>query len=126
MIRRAMYAHSHERRHTAFDVTLAYLRRLLALVAVAALLGALYVAISPVLPDDLLPWTSESAPVLSDPQPLPPRPVSAPALVPGWAWEMHAWHSTPGPERDARPAGAPERLPAWYWEWRAWRTALAP
>ena len=120
-----MYAHPEQRRNHALDVALAFLRRLFVFVAIAAALGALYVAISPVLPADLLPWRAEPAPVVTEPQPLPPRPESAPALIPAWAWDMHAWHSTPGSERGARPANAPQRMPGWYWEWREWRIALS-
>lgn len=56
---------------------------------------------------------------------VPPRPESAPARIPRWAWGMHEWLLTPVGERGTRPADAPRRLPDWYWEWREWRLALA-
>lgn len=55
---------------------------------------------------------------------MPPRPESAPARIPQWAWQMHEWHLTSVGERGPRPADAPRRIPDWYWEWREWRLAL--
>jgi hypothetical protein len=52
---------------------------------------------------------------------LPARPAQLPSFIPGWAWEMNAWHETRGSERGPRPHGAPNPLPAWYWTWHAWR-----
>jgi len=55
---------------------------------------------------------------------LPARPPKLPAFIPGWAWEMNAWHETKGSERGPRPHGAPNPLPKWYWAWHAWRTQV--
>jgi hypothetical protein len=105
-----------------FRVALLYGRRLLALLAVAAVIGGIYVGISPLLPAEWLPWEDETSATVTPP---PPRPASAPAQIPPWAWELNAWHSAPATVRGARPADAPARVPAWYWEWREWRLALA-
>jgi hypothetical protein len=99
-------------------------RRLLAVAAAAALLGALFFSISPVLPAEWVPWRATESSTLPA-APLPTRPESAPNRIPGWAWALHAWHSTPAAQRDERPRGAPARVPAWYWEWRAWRLAVS-
>ena len=107
---------------TVFEHVIVNVRRLLALAAAAALLAALFFAISPVLPAQWVPWRTEVA--LPEPV-LPARPASAPAAIPGWAWEMHAWHATRPADRGRRPRGAPQRLPEWYWEWRAWRIAVS-
>jgi hypothetical protein len=55
---------------------------------------------------------------------LPARPAEVPSFIPGWAWEMNAWHETKGSERGRRPSGAPNPLPEWYWTWHAWRTQV--
>lgn len=55
---------------------------------------------------------------------LPARPANLPSFIPGWAWEMSAWHETKGSERGRRPHGAPHPLPKWYWAWHAWRTQV--
>lgn len=54
----------------------------------------------------------------------PPRPESAPARIPEWAWGMHRWHDDR--HGNVRPLDAPLTMPAWYWEWRAWRKAFSP
>lgn len=100
-----------------------YALRLLALVAVAGLIGALYVAASPVLPEEWLPWRSTDAEATATAPP-PPRPETAPARIPAWAWSLHAWHSAEAEKKGPRPAAAPKRVPAWYWDWRAWRLAV--
>jgi hypothetical protein len=107
---------------TAVEHALVLGRRMLAAVAAAALLGALFFSVSPVLPADWVPWRAET--VLPEPV-LPARPASIPAHVPGWAWEMQAWHAQRPIDRGRRPRGAPQRLPEWYWEWRAWRAAVS-
>jgi hypothetical protein len=109
-------------RRSPFRVVLVYVRRLLALLAVAAVLVGIYVGASPLLPDRWLLWKDEPAATVA---PLPPRPASAPAAIPGWAWKLHAWHSAAAAERGPRPEAAPRRVPAWYWEWREWRLAVS-
>lgn len=61
----------------------------------------------------------------ASPAPAVERPLSVPARVPPWAWELHRWQLTSPAARGERPSGAPARLPGWYWDWRAWRLALA-
>jgi hypothetical protein len=99
---------------------LRYSARLFAVAAYGAALFIAYQLISPVLPER--GGTASPAATASEPI---PRPASAPARVPEWAWAMHRWHSTPAAERGARPQGAPQRLPAWYWDWREWRLSVA-
>ena len=53
----------------------------------------------------------------------PPRPGSAPAQIPAWAWGMYRWHDDR--HGNVRPLAAPRTMPRWYWEWREWRTTLA-
>lgn len=115
---------THYEHRTALDALGVYARRLLALLAIAAVLGALFAAVSPLLPNEWVPWQSsrDAAPAVA---PLPPRPATAPARIPTWAWALHSWHSTAPAERGARPVAAPARVPAWYWDWRAWRLAVA-
>lgn len=111
--------------------TLRLARRLAALgaFAVAAFVAYTFVA-SPLLDRDEEAATVEeaapgaaAAPVVEE-EPLP-RPESAPARIPPWAWELNEWHSTSGAERGPRPEAAPTPVPGWYWEWRSWRAELA-
>ena len=94
-----------------------WLGRLAATIAVALAGFAGYLVIEASLRSD--------APAAS-PAPTVERPVSVPAHVPRWAWELHQWQLQRPAERGERPAAAPVRVPAWYWDWRAWRLALAP
>lgn len=101
---------------------LRYLRRLAALVGLAAAALALWLVLSPVLPSRYAwsPFTSASgAPAAKAAAPkAPPRPAGIPARIPGWAWKLHEWllagHGT-------RPAAAPSHVPQWFWTWRKWR-----
>jgi hypothetical protein len=92
--------------------------RLLATAALATVAFAGYLVVEASL-------RSDAAPV-PPPTPTLERPASAPARIPGWAWELHRWQLTKPIARGERPASAPASVPSWYWDWRAWRMSLAP
>jgi hypothetical protein len=95
-----------------------WLLRLLAAAALAFVGLAGYLVVDASLRDDAAP-AGAPAPALE-------RPASAPAHIPGWAWELHRWQLTKPVARGERPASAPASVPSWYWDWRAWRLSLAP
>ena len=115
---------------TIFQMIARYLRRATAYAVFALALLALYLIVSPVLPDryafppfdtgDGSPSRAEAAPA----QALHLRPQGVPARIPSWAWGLHTWLLTPGSQRGARPTTAPRHVPAWFWKWHAWRVAI--
>jgi len=56
--------------------------------------------------------------------PAPPRPKGIPSRIPGWAFTLYRWLSTPTGRRGERPAAAPKHLPPWFRAWQAWRLEL--
>jgi hypothetical protein len=94
--------------------------RLGALAAFAAAAAALWLAVSPVLPDrwSWHPFASDAPAAGAT---TTARPAGLPHRIPAWAWQLHAWmlDSRRGP----RPKAAPAHVPDWFWAWRKWRLA---
>jgi len=92
----------------------------------AAYVGCAYVAFllaSPLLErTPVAPEPAEAGVAGEEKVELGPRPESAPARIPEWAWEIYKWHDDP--HGHVRPVEAPARLPDWYWEWREWRKGV--
>ena len=116
------------RRRSFLGYVIRYTRRGMAYAAYALAVLLAWIIVSPVLPSkyafppQLSSGSSTAAPKATTT--VPPRPKSAPAHIPGWAWSMQQWFNKPAASRGPRPKAAPTRLPKWFWAWRKWHLAL--